>query len=137
MPRLPGILVAAALAGCGGTQAPIMPQAPHGGSILTLPDGKGRIEVLRQESPEKAGESRLLVYCLDAEMKPLTPGATAANLKPRGRGGRPLELKPTNNPDPSRSGELASEPFKEPGEVSGELTLTIGDRPVTLAIGVH
>jgi len=135
--RLLYVLPVASLAGCSTGPPEIMPKAPHGGAIVALPGNPNSIEVLRQESPDHPGKARLLVYGLDADLKPLTPAPTSATLKPRGRRVKSLELRPTNDSDPSRAGELATEPFEDPGEVSGELTITIGGKPASVEIGVR
>jgi hypothetical protein len=135
--RLAACLLAASLAGCGPSQPSLTPRAPHGGMRIRLPDGQTSAEIVRQDAPDKPGQTRLLVYYYDAELKPLTPAPTAATLKPKGRGVPPVEFKPTGDPDPARAGELGSSSFQADGDVAGDLSTTIGGKPVTITISVR
>jgi hypothetical protein len=135
--RLVAYLVAASLSGCGHPQAPLTPSAPHGGILVKLADGRSVAEVVRRDAPDKPGRTQLFVYYYDADLKPMTPAPTAATLKPKGRGARSVELKPTGDPDPSKAGELASDPFEATGDVSGELSATIGGKPVAAVINLR
>jgi hypothetical protein len=135
--RLAACLLAASLAGCGRSQPSLSPTAPHGGTLVKLPDAQASAEVVRQDAPDRPGQTRLLVYYYDAGLKPMTPAPTAATLKPKGRGAPPVEFKPTGDSDPARAGELASPSFQADGDVAGELSTTIGGKPVTITINIR
>ena len=130
LPRPLACLVAAALAGCGGSPPPLTPPSPHGGMMLDLPDGRGVVEVVRQEAPDQPGRSRLLVYFLDAGLKPMTPSPASATLKPKQPRGVTIELKPAAD-------GLESPPFEAPGGIEGELTATVGGKPTAVTIGIR
>ncbi len=131
---LSACLLAATLAGCGETQPVLVPIAPHGGTLVRFPDGKGFVEVIRQDAPASAGQSLVVAYYLDPEQKPLTPAPTSATLKLRGARKGTLELKPTGDADPARIGGLATPPFDAPGGIEGTLTATLAGKPVAVPI---
>jgi hypothetical protein len=135
--RLAACLLAASPAGCGQSQPSLTPMAPHGGTLVKLPDAQASAEIVRQDAPDKPGRTRLLLYYYGANLKPMTPAPTSATLKPKGRGVPQVELKPTGDPDPARAGELASPSFQADGDVAGELSTTIGGKPVTVTISVR
>jgi hypothetical protein len=135
--RLAACLLAASLAGCGGDRPPLSPTAPHGGTLVKLPDGQASAEVVRLDAADTPGQTRLLVYYYHADLKPMTPPPTAATLKPKARGLAPVELKPTGDPDPAKAGELGSPSFQADGDVTGELSTTIGGKPVTITINIR
>ncbi len=122
------------LAGCGESQPTLGPRPPHGGSLFKLSGQPGSVEVVLQDAEGAPGRSRLLLYYLDAEMKPATPAPAAATLTPKGRDAGPVEFKPV---DGAEAGELASLPFPTGGEVVGELTATLNGKPVKAVINVH
>jgi hypothetical protein len=111
--------------------------APHGGTLVKLPDGRTSAEIVRQDAADRPGQTRLLVYYYDADLKPMAPPPTAATLKPKAKGLAPVELKPTGDPDPAKAGELGSSSFQADGDVAGELSTTIGGKSVTAAISVR
>ena len=135
--RLLAISIASILAGCSQPQAPLSPRAPHGGMLFSLPDATGSVEVARQAVADKPGVTRLYLYCLDADMKPMTPSPTAAALKSRGRGARSFDFKPSSDSDPSKAGALESPDLPDQGDIDGELSVTINGKPVTLSIGIR
>lgn len=129
-------LVAAALVGCGS--GPVVgPTPPHGGTLAGLPDGLGTVEIVRQDAPGKADESRLLLYFLDPDGKPTTPAPTAATLRPRGPRGKAIDFKPAGDADASKAGALESPPMQAGGDVSGELSSTIDGKPVRVTINIR
>ncbi len=130
-------LLAATLAGCGGPPPSLGPPSPHGGSLFRLTDGRSTVEVVRRDAPDKPGQARLSLYFFDPGLKPKVPGPTVATLKPKERGARPVEFKPTGDADPARAGELAAAPFEAPGDVAGELSATVDGKPVTATINVR
>jgi len=131
------LLLATTLAGCGPPRPILPPPPPHGGEAFALPEGKGFIEVVRRTVADKADLSRLSLYSLDAEMKPMTPSPTAATLKGRGRGGKSIDFKPSTDTDPSKAGGLESPDIPDQGAIDGELSMTIDGKPVTLSISVR
>jgi hypothetical protein len=113
------------------------PPPPHGGTAFPLPDGKGFVEALRQDAPAHADRTRLVVYFLDVERKPLRPAPTAASFLPRGRKATKLALEPIPDSGPSEAGGLSSPPFDEPGDIVGLLSATIESKPVSIAISIR
>ena len=131
------LLLANTLAGCGPSSPTLPPPPPHGGTAFLLPEAKGFVEALRQDIPGKPGQTRLVIYFLDAESKSLTSALTAATFQPKGRGAVPVALKPTGDADPSKAGEWASTPFADPGEIAGVLSAKIESKPVSIAISIR
>jgi hypothetical protein len=113
------------------------PPPPHGGTTFPLPDGKGFVEALRQDAPDHVGQTRLVIYFLDMECKPLRSAPTAASFRPRGRGAATIALKPIPDAGPSKAGALASTPFEDPGDIAGMLSATIDGKPVSIAISIR
>jgi hypothetical protein len=142
-PRIAVLVVALSLAGlragagCDQRKATLPPAPPHAGTAFPLPEGKGFVEVLRRDTADRAGQTQLVVYFIDAECKPLRSAPTAASFQPRGRGATGLALKPTGDTDPSKAGELASAPFDNPGDIAGVLSATFDSTPVAIAISVR
>jgi hypothetical protein len=132
-------LVAAILAGPGCTRTePVMaPPPPHGGTLAGLPDGQGKLEIVRQEVPGAPDQARLILYFLDAHDKPLSPAPTAATLALKVPRGKSISFKPAGDADPSKAGSLESPPFATGGDISGELSATIGGKPVKVSIAVR
>jgi hypothetical protein len=131
------VLVATILGGCAANQTPISPRTPHGGMLLALPDSPNSIEIVRQEVVGKPDSSRLILFYLDADQKPLTPAPTAATLKLRGRGARSIDFKPSSETDPSRAGGLESAEIPERGGIDGELSTNVNGKSVALAVSVR
>ena len=130
---LPAAL-AAALVGCGPEPA-IGPTAPHGGTLAGLPDGLGRVEVVRREAEGKPDQARLLLYFLDPEGKPIAPAPASATLKPKERRSKPIDFKPATGTE--EAGALESPPIDAVGDVAGELSSTIAGKPVKVSINVR
>jgi hypothetical protein len=132
-----GILLVLFLVGCDSQRLVVAPPPPHGGVAFPLPEGNGFVEALRQDSPDQPGTTRLVIYFLDAECKPLPTAPTAASFQPRGRKLAPVALKLTAGADPQKAGELASTSFSDPGDIVGVLSATIVNKPVSVAISVR
>jgi hypothetical protein len=130
-------LAAITLAGCAPPTPSMPPPPPHGGTAFALPDGKGFVEVLRQDTPDKPGQTQLVAYFLDAQTKPLSSALTDVSFLPKGRGAARVTLKPAEDADPAKAGGLASDPFSDPGEIAGMLSATIESKPVSIAISVR
>jgi hypothetical protein len=130
-------LSAAILPGCHSPSVNLPPPPPHGGTAFALPDGKGFVEVLRQDAPEQPGLTQLVVYFLDAACKPLPAASTAVSFTPKSRGAVPVALRPIGDADPAKAGGLASAPFRDPGEIVGLLSATIENEPVSVAINMR
>jgi hypothetical protein len=129
--------LATSMSGCDSPRPMLPPPPPHGGTAFPLPQGKGFVEALRQDVPDKPGLTQLVVYFLDAECKPLAPASTAASFLPKGRRPAPIALKPTGDTDPTKAGGLASAPFSDPGDIAGTLSATISSNPVSISISVR
>ncbi len=134
--RRAALALALALTGCTRQQPAPTPQAPHGGSLHKLSDGRNSVEVVQDGSGKPEG-SKLLLYFCDAQFKPISPAPTSAKLLPRGRGASALEFKPTGDADPAKAGELACPPIAAAVDPSGELTATVDGKPVTAIITVR
>jgi hypothetical protein len=134
---LSAVFLATTLAGCGSSSPTLPPPLPHGGMAFPLPEGKGFVEALRQDVPDKPGQTQLVVFFLDPERKPLPSATTAASFLPKGRGAKAVALKPTEDADPAKAGGLASATFTDPGEISGTLSATVESKPVSIAISVR
>jgi hypothetical protein len=130
-------LLAASLAGCDAPKPILPPPPPHGGTAFPLPQGKGFVEVLRQDVPDQPNLTQLVIYFLDAECKPLASASTVASFQPKGRRAAPVALKPTGDADPLKTGRLASAPFGDPGDIVGVLSATIESKPVSIAISIR
>ncbi len=130
-------LLAASPVGCGPSQPVLVPTAPHGGTLVRFPDGKGFIELLRQDTPTSASQSVVVAYYLDPERKPLTPMPASAALKLKGARKGTLELKPTGDADPAQAGGLVTPPFDTPGGIEGTLTATLAGKPVAVPISLR
>ena len=131
------LCLAASLAGCGGPSPTLPPPPPHGGTAFPLPGGKGFVEVLRQDPPDQAGRTQLVVYFIDPERQPLRAAPTVASFQPRIRKAAAIALKPTQDADPSKAGGLASTPFEDPGDIAGTLSATIEGKPASVAINIR
>jgi hypothetical protein len=137
LPLLPTLLIASTLAGCGTSQSPITPKAPHGGMIFDLPENRGSVEVVRRPADDKPGRVRLSLYYLDAEMKPMPSPPAAATLKSRGRKAGSIEFRPPSGGDPAKVGQLESPDLPDEGDFEGELTAAVDGKPATLSISVR
>jgi hypothetical protein len=130
-------LVTTSLAGCDSPRPILPPPPPHGGTAFPLPQGKGFVEALRQDAPDKPGQTQLVIYFLDAECKPVPAPSTAASFLPKGRKAARVAFNPTGDADPSKAGGLASAPFSDPGDIAGTLSTTIDSKPVTISISIR
>jgi hypothetical protein len=130
-------VLATSLAGCDSPRPILPPAPPHGGTAFPIPQGKGFVEALRQDVPDKPGHTQLVIYFLDAECKPLTSAPTAASFLPKGRRPAPIALKPTGDTDPSKAGGLASAPFADPGGIAGTLSAAINSTPISISVSVR
>jgi hypothetical protein len=118
-PALSAVL-AAALAGCGAERV-VVPAAPHGGTFVGLPDGLGRVEIVRRGATDKPDHARLLLYFFGPDDKPITPAPTSATLEPKERKGKAVAFKPAADTGPSNAGALESPQFDTGGDIAGEL----------------
>ena len=131
-------LLAASLAGCNSSQPILVPKSPHGGVLFVLPDGSGRVEVVREDDPAKPDKVQIVVYFLDEKFQPLEPTPTAVSFKPKAPRNAPkVELKPTGDADPAKASGLASPPLDNIGSVAGELSATVASKPYTIPINVR
>jgi hypothetical protein len=135
--HLVALLGAAVLAGCGQQSLSLPPPPPHGGTAFSLPEGKGFVEVLRQDVPDQPSQAKLLVYFLDPDCRPLssTPGAVA--FQPRGKKGTKVAFSPAGESDAAKAGALASAPFPDAGDVGGILSATIDGKPISVTVSVR
>jgi hypothetical protein len=130
-------LFAASLAGCAGPKPILPPPPPHGGTAFPLPQGKGFVEVVRQDVSDQPTQTQLVIYFLDSEGKPLSSESIVASFQPRGRRAASVALKTIGDADPLKSGALASAPFGDPGEIVGVLSATIERNPVSIPISIR
>jgi hypothetical protein len=131
-------LLTATLTGCAPTQPKLVPTSPHGGTLFVFPEGKGRLEVVREDNPDKPDKVQITVYFLNEEFKPLDPMPTAVSFKPKSPKNAPkVELKPTGDPDPAKASGLASTPLENSGSVAGEISATIGGNAISIPINVR
>jgi hypothetical protein len=131
------LCLAAALAGCDGQRPMLPPPPPHGGTAFPLPAGKGFVEALRHEVPDRAGRTQLVIYFLDPECRPLGSAPAAASFLPKARKATAVALKPTEDADPAKAGGLATTPFDDPGDIVGTLSATIDRTPVSVGISLR
>jgi hypothetical protein len=125
------------LAGCGSTSINLPPPPPHGGTAYTLPDGKGFVEVVRQDATDHPGQTQLVVHFLDAKQKSISSSVTNVSFAAKERKAAPIAFKPVTTADPARAGGLASAPFADPGEVAGLLSVTIDGKNVSVAVNLR
>ena len=131
------IVLAMSLAGCDSPMPVLPPPPPHGGTAFPLPEGKGFVEAVRQDVQDRPDMTKLVIYFLNADCKPLPSSSTAASFLPKGRRPAPIALKPTGDADPSKAGALASAPFTDPGDIAGTLSATINGTPVSISISIR
>jgi hypothetical protein len=86
---------------------------------------------------EHPGATRLVVYFMDSERKPLRSAPTGASFHPRGKKAARLSLTPAGDPKPSSIGGLASPAFADQGEITGTLSATIDGEPLSIAISIR
>ena len=129
-------MLAAGLSGCGAERV-VVPAAPHGGTLVGLPDGLGRVEIVRHGAPDKPDQARLLLYFLGPDDKPITPAPTSATLEPKERQAKAITFKPAAGTDPSNAGALESPLLDTGGDIAGELSSTIGGKPVRVPINIR
>jgi hypothetical protein len=125
------------VAGCGAPTVKLPPSPPHGGTAFALPEGKGFVEVVRQEAPGKPDHTQLVVYFLDNEAKPLSSLPSAVSFKLKDRGAAALALKSMADANPPQPGALASTPFRDPGEIAGMLSATIESKTFSVAVSLR
>ncbi len=124
-------LTAATLIGCSSSEPNLIaPKAPHGGTLRKLPDGLGSVEVVRDDPADKSGQSVLTAYYYDVEMRPMSPTPSSASLRSKERRNGTIALKPTGD-------ALASAPFTVEGGIDGELSTTVGGKPVGVTISLR
>jgi hypothetical protein len=152
---LAALMVAAVLvAGCDAPQSPVAVTAvspPHHGTIITLPDDRGLVELVNEpevsdrRNPEPTA---IVAYFLQKDGKaPLSPSPDDVNftIAPSAeRGGRskpdsgdriPLKVEP-NSGDPLGAGRFASKlgPYALTG-IRGKLTAKIGGQEISSEFG--
>lgn len=121
-----------AILGCESNPT-LGPRAPHGGTILPIPDKKGSIELVKKEVEGQAEQVRFVVYFSGPNDKPLATAPTATTFTPTGKGAKPVQFKPTGNSDAS----MASDPFPNSEEIDGNLSVTIDGEPITIPVKIR
>ena len=135
--HLTAALILAILAGCDGPPNPKPgPATPHNGSLVALPDGLGFVEILKEADPARRGQSKVVAYFLDPSKNPLA-AVTTVSLKSQASGGKAVDFKPAGDAGPAKAGAMISSSFSDRGEVEGDLTATIGGKPITVPINVR
>lgn len=126
--------LALSAAGCGLGSAPVNPVnaaglAPtHGGSMITLPFGKGFAEVVVEpvKTPTKAASGVIHAYFLQPDgTGPLSPAPTEVSLD---YGGTTVPLDASGDHFATKPG-----PFAPGREFSGEFVLKLNGETVTAA----
>jgi hypothetical protein len=123
--------------GCDQSRSVLPPPPPHGGTAFALPQGNGFVEVLKQDAPEQPGQTRLVIYFMDTERKPLRSAPAGVSFHPRGKKAPRISLTPTSDSEPSTASGLASALFADPGELIGSLSAKIDGEPLSIAISVR
>ena len=128
--RLASIFILCGLAfGCGGSSAPTGTGVgpAHGGSVFTIPGGKGSVEIATEDVDPKsaAPKRRLLAFFTRPDGSSLAPTDVSVKLI-SDASPTPIPLKP-DTADPSK---FASEPGPFGDEGRGELAATIDGSPV-------
>jgi hypothetical protein len=125
---LPLLVSLAALGppGCGGAghdqRAAVGVVASHGGTLLTLPGGKGFVELVVEPATPKSAKTpgALAAYFLKADgTGPIDPTPTGVTFTPER--GKPVKLAAKGDHFVSEPG-----PYTPGRELSGELTADIG-----------
>jgi len=131
-------LTLALLTGCdGGPPVPKPgPATPHNGTLVSLPEDGGFVEIVKEPDSGKKDRAKILAYFLDSSRNPITT-VSAVTLKSKATGNKPIELKPTGDADPAKAGGMATPSLPDVGEIDGELTATIAGKPVTIPLNVR
>jgi hypothetical protein len=135
--HLIALLGAAVLAGCGEQSHSLPPPPPHGGTAFPLPEGKGFVEVLRQDVKDQPSQTQLLLFFMDPECRPLSSAPGAVSFQPRGNKGSKIAFAPAGESEASKVGALASTPFPDAGDIGGILSATIDGKPISVAVNVR
>jgi hypothetical protein len=135
--HLIALLGAAVLPGCGEQSQSLPPPPPHGGTAFSLPEGKGFVEVLRQEVKDQPTQTQLLLYFMDPECRPLSSAPGAVSFQPRGKKSTKIAFAPAGEAEASKAGALASTPFPDSGDIGGILSATIDGKPISVAVSVR
>jgi hypothetical protein len=142
-------LAAALLAGCGGiSPAPVAARAnipaPHGGTIIPVPDNRGYGEFLLEPPPKpggKAAGSAIVVYFLGPDGKsPMAPAPSSVSVSytvDRATKTVNLSHKP-NADDPAGRSRFATDPLSlAENRLEGDLNATIQGDAVSLPITIR
>lgn len=135
--RLCIVAATCCLAGCGQTQIVLPPPPPHGGTAFPLPDGKGFVEVLRHDDSDQPSQTQLVIYFMNPECKPLPSVPTSVSFQTRGKSATRIAFNPTSDSNPATAGGLASINFANTGEIAGQITATIDNKPVAIPINIR
>jgi hypothetical protein len=123
--------------GCDQSRSVLPPPPPHGGTAFPLPQGKGFVEILKLDAPEKPGQTRLVIYFMDAERQPLLSAPISASFQPRGKKAAKISLAATGDSEPSNGSRLASALFTDPGELIGTLSAKINGELLSIAVSIR
>jgi hypothetical protein len=108
----------------------------HGGTVLTLPGGKGLVEFQLEsgEDTGKSSKSKAVAYFLKADGSgPLDPAPSEVTFTPEG--GKSVALK--SDGGILKSGRYASDavlPMAAGRDVAGELSVSLGGDVVKVAV---
>jgi hypothetical protein len=130
-------IIAAGSPGCTLQELALPPPPPHGGTAYSLPARTGFVEVVRQEAPNRPGQTQLVIYFMDTECKPLRSPPAKAIFEPRGKKAAKIALTPIAVSEPAKAGGLASAPFVDPGDLVGLLSATIDHKPFSISISIR
>ncbi len=109
------------------------PKAPHGGTILPIPEGKGSLEFVKKGSEGEDGKVVFLAYFYGPDDKPLAPPPASASFTPTAKGAKPIEMKPSGSSDEA----FSSAAIADSGEVDGSVTAIVDGKPVAIPVKIR
>ncbi len=123
----------AAVSGCGGTGAlDGGPKPPHDGELITLPGGKGYVEVVTKKaaSPKTPLDGELSFYFLKDASTPLSPAPSTGTLKV---GKSEVKLESQGDALVTPKGP----PLLQKGNLDGLLKVDLDGQTVNIPLGVR
>ncbi len=130
------LLALGLIPGCGGgaiSEPSKFASAPHGGSIVDLPESLGFVELKTETEPvakgsRKTSKSRIVAYFIQPDATtPMSPPPTDVKVT-LGAGGSGAVVNLL--PQPSDPGQFASEPGDYPDGLRGQIDFQLDGKPV-------